>query len=815
MSIDQVFSLIKAYAMEMGQPGDTMVEVLTCVSDEHSIPLKVYSGNMDLAAQPRQVIDPLSISVRNFMGVHSRVLKVEPGVTLLYGPNGSGKTTAMRAMLYALFGGPAAGVKVAEALIHEGQSDMVVDFEFSGGHVVRSCERRTVKRGAKAGQTEVDHALAAQIAGDKASKPKEAQGLIDGWLGVDAAFVRRVCCLEQGMLTEVMNEQPARRREMFYKMLALEPCEDTRKALAVALTAEENRRGTQKQELEAIAAEIEMLQHQRAAYEMDKLMASRGQLAPVAASAHVNPQELKQAQEALARRELDRVNAERQGKQRKMYLTQIDELKRDPALNSTGEDMAVQIAAAERDLNAARGNYIKTDLELKGLTKQGEDVKALPNVCPTCAVIGKTCQVTPDVKEKVLASIRTSWTEKSKALARVKELGVSLGAKLEEVKAKGREASKDQQRKAYIVEQLRMLQEALDQMAIGGSMADLANIDQDIHELAEAVKIKQSAGNPAVLADLRVVEQCIAEAHALDAQISALIKKMSEVDAKPLMGLPHLEAFRFAVAAFAKDGLPLWLARQHLDRVNAIAAELCMLDKYQYKFGPELEVQVYEVKDALTRRLPELTCGSARERGAVVLMAALGRYLQELTGLQIPLLWIDELPFQDEANAHLVVDMVRRLTQWYPKVVLCASRWEEYLEQFDHEIALMPEDVAIELDRQRQAKDKAAVPKHLRTKVPPVSLVNEITLQKEAPTLPKAARPYIALCETHEKGVDGELVNIIRCKPLQCHECAKNGGRQPEPLPTPAPAPDVMREAQEALDSVQKMDEDLEGDCPF
>lgn len=815
MPIEQVFSLIKAYAMEMGQPGDMMVEVLTSVSDEHSIPLKVYSGNMDLAAQPRQVIDPLSISVENFMGVGRRVIDIEPGVTLLYGPNGSGKTTAMRAMLYALFGGPAAGVKVAESLIHEGQSQMGVEFKFSGGHVARSCERRVIKKGAKAGQTEVDHGLAVQIAGDKANKAKEAQGLIDGWLGVDAAFVRRVCCLEQGMLTEVMNEQPARRREMFYKMLALEPCEDTRKALAVALTAEESRRGTQKQELEAIAAEIEKLQHQRAAYEMNKLTAARDQLAPVAASTQVNPHELKQAQEALARRELDLVNAERQGKQRKIYMAQIDELKRDPSLNAIREDLAVQVAAAERDLNTARGNYIKTDLELKGLTKQGEEVKALPNVCPTCAVIGKVCEVTPDIKEKVLMSIRTSWTEKSKALARVKELGVSLGEKLAQVKAKAKESEKDQQRKAYVVEQLRMLQEALDQMAIGGSMADLATIEQDIQLLTEAVALKQSAGNPAVVADLRVIEKSISEAITLDMMVDSLQKKMDEMNAKPLMGLPHLEAFRFAVAAFAKDGLPLWLARQHLDRVNAIAAELCTLDRYEYKFGSDLEVQIYEVKDSLVRRLPELTCGSARERGAVVLMAALGRYLQELTGLQIPLLWIDELPFQDEANAHLVVDMVRRLTQWYPKVVLCASRWEEYLEQFDHEIALMPEDVAIELDRQRQAKDKAAVPKHLRTKVPPVSLVNEITLQKEAPTLPKAARPYIALCETHEKGVDGELVNIIRCKPLQCHECAKNGGRQPEPLPTPAPAPDVMREAQEALDSVQKMDEDLEGDCPF
>lgn len=839
MSVTQVFDLVKQYAISMGQPAETMIEVLTAVSDEHSIPLKVYGGNLDVTQEPRQVLDVLEISMTNMMGVSRRSIKIEPGVTLLYGPNGSGKSTTMRALLYTLFGAPAAGLRLAEDFITNGQSETEVKVTFAGGAVNRGVERKVISKGKNAGQTDVIHTLSAQIAGDKANKAKESQALIDNWLGVDGDFVRRVCCLEQGMLTQLMDEQPARRRELFYRMLDLEPAEETRKALSKALQIEENKRANNQQSIEALTKEIEGLRHKRAGYPLAKMLSQREALLPQASKASVNPQEVKEAQMALSRRELDLITARKQGEDTKSYLAKIDELKRDPDLNKIVEDSSSSAASASRSFTQAQQEATKAKVELDALTKRGQEVKSLPSVCPVCSAVGKMCEVTPEVKEGTLRTIREQWIETSKRLKQCEESRDHWQSDLDAYAKRQAETLRVKSRQAFVAEQIKLLNEALSNLP---EKIDIISIQKDIEKLSESLKAKQSVGSPQILQDLQDLYKLIGEADALDNQIQANEVKIVNLRGDALMPNDHLEAFRFAVAAFAKDGLPLYLARQHLGRVNEIAGELCTLDKYKYRFGSELDIQVFTGSEGggAFNMGPSLACGSARERGSVVLMAALGRYLQELSGLQIPFLWIDELPFQDEANAHLVVDMVKRLTQWYPKVILCASRWDEYLEQFDHEIALLPEDVAIELDRQRQAKDadeKAQAPRGAKEKAKGrEQVINELTLQAESkyettfenhqvtvrPRVKKQTeKQYIALCPTHEKDVDLEQIAVIKSLPMQCVVCAKNGGRAVTPAPERPTtilerADSVVAQAEAALaSSAPKMDADLEEDCPF
>lgn len=811
MSVTQTFDLVRRYAEEKGQPASLMVEVLTEISDRDSIPLKIY-GSSTANEEPRQILDPLSISMQNVMGVVKRSISIEPGVTLLYGPNGSGKSTTMRAMLYALFGAAAAGVRMAEELITHGQNSLEATVKFAGGEVVREVGRKVIGRGKNAGAVEVVHSLAVQIAGDKSNKPKEAQALIDGWMGVDGAFVRRVCCLEQGMLTQVMDEQPARRRELVYRLLDLDQAEETRKSLSKALDGEERKASAQSQQTETLKAELIDLRHRRATFPVEHMQEERGRLLTIM-SASSRPEEVKQYQDALTRRELDRIQAVKLEEQRRGYTAKADEVRRAPELTMVLEDLGSKLSSAEHALNGARMSVAKADQELSFWTKRGQEIKALPPVCPTCQAIGKTCEVTPSVKEATLVKVRASWIETSKVLAAAKDEMSARQNAYQELDTLVQAQGRTRQRQAFLVEQLRLLQEAMGKMP---APANLAEIDASIADLAATLKAKAAAGNSTVQNDISLLDKNIASAAALDAQIAAHEMKIDAIHQNSPMSNERLEAFRFAVAAFAKDGIPLWLARQHLGRVNDIANELCTLDKYHYSFGADLEVVIGDGSIVIS---PDLTCGSARERGSVVLMAALGRYLQELSGLSIPLLWIDELPFQDEANAHLVVDMVKRLTRWYPKVVLCASRWDEYLEKFDHEIALLPEDVSIELDRQRKEKERSDKSRVVQRKqeqvVHAAKIVEELKADTATAEIAKPHRQYIALCETHASIADLTKENPIPSKPNQCVRCGeaiRAGLGQPQAVKS------VLQEAEDAIAAASapaKMDDDLTGDCPF
>lgn len=700
MTPSTVLDLVRAYANAHNQPADLIDRVLTEVSDEKSIPLRVYGGDLNSLGDPRLVCDPTRVALTNFMGTRGRAVEFGGGTTGIFGGNGVGKSSIQRAVLYAIGGAPAAGVRAAEDLITRGAQEMTVRFEFVGGFIERGCSRRVVSRGKDAGQTKVEHSLEVQIAGDKANRAKEAEGLIAGWLGVDASFVRRVSCLEQGNVTAALDEQPAKRREMFYRMLSLEPCEGTRKSLAEALQEQEDFAVRQARNAETLKGEAEALRRQRAQYNVESLTEKRALVAPLAAGAASSPAQIMALREQLNRRNMDLVVTRKAAADRQRYTQKLDETKRQPELAMVFEDSALATAQSEHLVNTSVNATAAARAALDQITAQGLKIKGLPPVCPTCAIMGRTCDVTPDTKAKLLADLRAPWTAASKALAAAEiELAARKDA-LQAARAQQAATIKAQATKRFLEEQVQLLQQQIDALPV---QINAEAIEADVAKLAQQLTEMQRADSGQAATDLRLIDQALADARALDAQIAALEKRQAVPASTKQLPNEELEALRWAVKAFAKDGIPLWLARQHVGRVNDIARELKGLDRYSYSFGQDLEVVVHDGDGDV---MVDLTCGSARQRGAVILMAALGRYLQELSSLQIPFLWIDELPFQDESSSALVVDTIKKLVQWYPKVIFAASRWDDFTGQFDHEISILPEQVSIELDRQREATSK-------------------------------------------------------------------------------------------------------------
>lgn len=320
----------------------------------------------------------------------------------------------------------------------------------------------------------------------------------------------------------------------------------------------------------------------------------------------------------------------------------LDEIERDPKYMvdvTHGMDAAPHAAASRVNVESAQKSVTEWGMVLDNLRARFHSVKALPPKCEMCAAMGKDCDLTPEMKSETLARINSE--------------------------GKGHKAS------------LEAAQKTLDD-----ARASLARNEHDLANWHEARNAKEALK---------------AEAKRLIAEHDE-IKKSLPKKGDDAWSAEDLALLAEVTAAFGKDGLPLWLAREHVGRINAIARELSEGDRFLYQFGDEFEIQMFDQVNVQPRVDPVFASGSSRERGALVLLAARARYLAELAGLEIPLIWIDELAFQDSTSCAALLHTLKRLTKWFPKVVLAASQWNVFgmvdAPEFDHEISIGVSDVA-------------------------------------------------------------------------------------------------------------------------
>ena len=660
-----LFDLIRKYAEEKGLNATSVEALLTQVADDHKIALKIYDAERLTSSETaRTVLDLTLVSAVNVKSTAARAMEIKPGVTLLYGPNDSGKSSLMQAAIYAIGGTKALGSGLDERLIRTGEEEAEVGVKIAGGerYIRRSVSRRVVKKGKDAGQTKIDRELIVKLNGHEEDKLAKAQLEIDTYLGGAPDFVLASAFLRQGLITQMLDAAPGPRREAIYQLLGLESCEETRGKLATVLRQWEGELAEDGRREEAIVKQIEGFRTAlKAIPPPEKLQEEIDRLSPVAAGARPQDAALRGSIETRLRA----IAGER--------VMQLD-IPADP----------IDTAEPERVARAARDDHQKKAVELETLRAQWREVYSLPAVCPTCAKLGKTCDLDPAIKARRLADLQALGVQLAKSEEAAKMAAKSASDAY--LKAMNDEVERRQllERKVQLTSERERLVQQFETVPQG------ATPDPSAVEYLEHCRVKLKEANS--YAD-RIID--------LENRLR-LIRERSPLEAKAKPAA-EVDLLRDVVRMFSKEGIPLWLARGHIGRVNAIAREISAVDRFAYQFGPDLDVQIVRVgTDGMPHVPPALASGSSRERGALVLAAALSRYLQELAGVHVPLLWIDELPFQDPANAQVVVEILKRLTRWFPKVVFAASDWDHYLGQFDHEIALTPEAVSKELDAQRE-----------------------------------------------------------------------------------------------------------------
>jgi exonuclease SbcC len=169
---------------------------------------------------------PIRLAVRNFMPYRDRVPPLyfnSIHTACITGDNGNGKSALIDAMTWALWGKTRA--KSDDDLIHQGQSEAEVEFDFAVGEQAYRIIRKHAKprRRAASGKTLLDFQIAADggfrsISADSISQTQ--QKIIDT-LHMDYTTFSNSAFLRQGHADEFTNQPPNKRKEVLGNILGL------------------------------------------------------------------------------------------------------------------------------------------------------------------------------------------------------------------------------------------------------------------------------------------------------------------------------------------------------------------------------------------------------------------------------------------------------------------------------------------------------------------------------------------------------------------------------------------------------------------
>ncbi len=160
------------------------------------------------------------IQLRNYRVYQHLDLEMPGGVVGVYGANGSGKSSLLESIVWALFGKARTQKQHIPTVGEPGECSATIEFEHEG-HFYRvkrsiSGQSFTVKARVWFGE---------EIAADG---PTEVERFIQSVLGLDAASFRSSVFAEQKQLAAFSDQAPDKRRQMVLQLLGITPLEKAR-----------------------------------------------------------------------------------------------------------------------------------------------------------------------------------------------------------------------------------------------------------------------------------------------------------------------------------------------------------------------------------------------------------------------------------------------------------------------------------------------------------------------------------------------------------------------------------------------------------
>jgi len=168
---------------------------------------------------------PLRLELKGFTAFRDAQAIDFEGLDLfaISGPTGSGKSSILDAMTYALYGYVERVGKQTGQLVSQGQARMVVTFEFEVGDERFRVTRSTpAARGATRILLERRDEDGWRQAGEGADRVREANEMIEHALGLDYEAFTRSVLLPQGRFAEFLVGDAPERRRILVELLGLE-----------------------------------------------------------------------------------------------------------------------------------------------------------------------------------------------------------------------------------------------------------------------------------------------------------------------------------------------------------------------------------------------------------------------------------------------------------------------------------------------------------------------------------------------------------------------------------------------------------------
>ena len=170
---------------------------------------------------------PAKLSLRNFMPYRDNVPPLYfDGIhtACISGENGNGKSALIDAMTWALWGRTRNTSKSDDPLIHQGQDEMEVEFDFTVGEQgYRIIRKHARTKGKRAGKTLLDLQIATNggFKSISADSITQTQQKIINILHMDYATFINSAFLRQGHADEFTRQPPTKRKEVLGNILGL------------------------------------------------------------------------------------------------------------------------------------------------------------------------------------------------------------------------------------------------------------------------------------------------------------------------------------------------------------------------------------------------------------------------------------------------------------------------------------------------------------------------------------------------------------------------------------------------------------------
>ncbi len=158
-----------------------------------------------------------SVRLRNFKSHADTEVKFGPGINVILGQNGAGKTSIFEAISFALFKEYSGNI---EDLVRRGQKEMSVSVVFtSHGKAYRVIRKRT-KNATDSNLFIIDGTEKEMRSGDSGVDEE-----ISSILGIDRHIFMNAIYVRQGEIEKLLTETPSRKKQVIGRLLGIESVE--------------------------------------------------------------------------------------------------------------------------------------------------------------------------------------------------------------------------------------------------------------------------------------------------------------------------------------------------------------------------------------------------------------------------------------------------------------------------------------------------------------------------------------------------------------------------------------------------------------